>query len=60
MASLSFSISKTLALIYHNNYDCNHLFYKWEGVIGEKLEDRKEGVIKDVPKYWGKKKKKKP
>lgn len=34
-----------------NNHDCNHLFYKWEGVTGEELEDRKKGVIKDVPKY---------
>lgn len=34
-----------------NIHDCNHLFYKWEGVTGEELEDRKKGVIKDVPKY---------
>lgn len=35
-----------------NSQDYDHLFQKWEGIIGEELEDRKEeGVIKVMPQY---------
>lgn len=35
-----------------NSHDYDHLFHKWEGIIGEELEDRKEeGVVKVMPQY---------